>query len=259
MLRLSGSIFSLALIGGLLLGTSEVWADNATHLKAAPKSSAETAMLDDPSIPAIDPSFPQAFTPRTLGQENAPVKMTVYSALTCNHCGDFFLEVLPKLKTTYVDTGKVHMTFKEFPFNLPGLHAAMAALCLEPDAFFGFVDAVFRTQPSWLGQKNPEQHLKQLAGFSGLSPEKYVACTTSKPLEAHMIRERIHATNDLEISATPTFLFEGTLERIVGTQSYGTYASMIERQLERTKERSENASPAATSQDASQSIEKSEE
>ncbi|RYD91045.1 MAG: DsbA family protein, partial [Sphingomonadales bacterium] len=41
-----------------------------------------------------------------IGQENAPVTMIEYAALTCSHCRDFWKWELPKLKSTYLDTGK---------------------------------------------------------------------------------------------------------------------------------------------------------
>ena len=42
----------------------------------------------------------------TVGVNNAPIKIKVFSSLTCPHCANFHMNVVPKLKK-YVDSGKV--------------------------------------------------------------------------------------------------------------------------------------------------------
>lgn len=184
---------------------------------------------------ATDPAFPQAFVDRTLGVETAPVTITAYVALTCSHCGHFFLNILPEIKKNYVDTGKVRLVFKEFPFNLLGLHAAMATLCVDPASYFDLTQTLYRTQNSWAMSSEGEAVVRQMSGFAGLSPQQYAACTGSKPLEDRLIAERTHAVKDLQINSTPTFLFSNSLERIVGAQDYSQFAAVIEKQLEKAR------------------------
>lgn len=199
----------------------------AGHAAAAPAPAT--------TIDSIDPAFPQAFTERSLGDANAPVTMTEYSALTCPHCAHFHTDVLPKLKENYISKGKLRIVFKEFPFSQLGLHAAMAARCLAPEAYDDFTASLFSTQSSWSESNDGETIVRQMAGFAGLSPEKYTACTASKPLQDFILNGRVHATNDLQISSTPTFLFKGGLERIVGAQDYDQFAAAIDRQLAKAK------------------------
>ena len=34
----------------------------------------------------------------TIGNDNAPVKIKIFSSLTCPHCANFHVEVVPKIK-----------------------------------------------------------------------------------------------------------------------------------------------------------------
>ena len=52
-----------------------------------------------------------------VGKADAPVTIVEYASLTCPHCAHFHEGTLPELKTKYIDTGKVRMIFREFPFD----------------------------------------------------------------------------------------------------------------------------------------------
>ncbi|HMP61919.1 MAG TPA: thioredoxin domain-containing protein, partial [Phenylobacterium sp.] len=84
----------------------------------------------------------------TLGDPNAPVKMIEYASLSCVHCATFNNDVFPTLKTKYIDTGKVHYTFREF--LTPPVEVAAAgfllARCAGEDRYFEVVDAIFHSQ-----------------------------------------------------------------------------------------------------------------
>ena len=50
-----------------------------------------------------------------IGSDEATVKIKVFSSLTCPHCADFHIKVVPKIKNEYVDTGKIKIVFRDFP------------------------------------------------------------------------------------------------------------------------------------------------
>ena len=50
---------------------------------------------------------PGSLKEMALGDPNAPVKIIEYMSMTCPHCQNFHLRVLPHLKKTYIDAGKV--------------------------------------------------------------------------------------------------------------------------------------------------------
>ena len=83
---------------------------------------------------------------RVLGKPDAPITIVEYASLTCPHCAHFDQEVLPKLKEKWIDSGKAKLVFRDFPLDQPALLAATVARCEPADRFYGFVDALFKSQ-----------------------------------------------------------------------------------------------------------------
>ena len=62
-----------------------------------------------------------------LGSNKAPVKIKIFSSLTCPHCASFHIEVVPKIKKEYVDTGKVQIIFIDFPLDQAAFNAYLTS------------------------------------------------------------------------------------------------------------------------------------
>jgi protein-disulfide isomerase len=69
---------------------------------------------------------------RILGKPDAPITIVEYASLTCPHCAHFTVDVLPKLKEKWIDTGKAKLVLRDFPLDEPALRAAMVARCAPP-------------------------------------------------------------------------------------------------------------------------------
>ena len=124
------------LIAGLAaLGVPSDWA----VAKEKPKTSAAKART--PAAPAPVADWP-------LGSERAQVTLLEYGSLTCSHCADFNNQVLPRIKATYVDTGRVRYVFRAFPTPPMGLSYPLHSLarCAGPKAYHRVVDAFFQQQ-----------------------------------------------------------------------------------------------------------------
>ena len=50
-----------------------------------------------------------------LGNSSAPLTLFMFGDFECVLCGKFAREVLPKLKTEYIDTNKINFVFKDSP------------------------------------------------------------------------------------------------------------------------------------------------
>jgi protein-disulfide isomerase len=61
---------------------------------------------------AADVAKPVSLPDMALGPANAPVTITEFASMTCPHCAAFNAEVFPKIKSTYIDTGKVRYIFR---------------------------------------------------------------------------------------------------------------------------------------------------
>ena len=56
-----------------------------------------------------------------LGTDNAPVKIKIFSSLTCPHCANFHIKIVSKIKKKYVESGKVQLIFIDFPLDQAAL------------------------------------------------------------------------------------------------------------------------------------------
>lgn len=160
----------------------------------------------------------QAMSVRAIGNPNAPVKMIEYASLTCSHCAHFHNEVLPKLKTDFVDTGKLYIEFREFPLNDPALKATLTARCLPADKYDGFVSLLFKTQEQWAGGIDYMQALKQNAKLAGMSDETFEACHASGALKEAVAAKMQEANDKWKLNATPTFIINDGAEVISGAK-----------------------------------------
>ena len=85
-----------------------------------------------------------------LGDAGAPVTIIEFGDYQCPSCRLFWVDVEPRLKKDYIDTGKVKLVFRDFPIveNHPeAIVAAMAAQCAaEQGKYWQYHDKLFREQ-----------------------------------------------------------------------------------------------------------------
>ncbi|HEY9234547.1 MULTISPECIES: DsbA family protein [Phenylobacterium] len=147
----------------------------------------------------------------TLGDPNAKVKMVEYASVTCSHCARFNQEVFPEFRKQYIDTGKVHYTFKEFltPPNEVAAAGFLVARCAGKDKYFSVIDAIFNAQQEMFTTGDMRGVLLRTAQSAGMTEQQFNACITDeaalKALNARVERA-IKVDN---ITATPTFFING--------------------------------------------------
>ena len=171
----------------------------------------------------------QRLTERTLGNENAPVTMIEYASLTCSHCASFNENTLPDIKRNYIDTGRLRLIFRDFPFDRAALTGAMVARCLPAERYFPFIDVLFRTQGQWAASKDPIDGLRQAARLAGMPAESFDACAGDKALADHILAKRLDGEKKFKVDSTPTFVFNDGKEKITGAQPYDQFKFVIER------------------------------
>ncbi|MCO5063202.1 MAG: DsbA family protein [Rhizobiaceae bacterium] len=144
-----------------------------------------------------------------LGKADAPVTIVEYASMTCPHCAHFHETTLPALTSKYIDTGKVRMIFREFPFDPRAEGAFMLARCSK-DKYFQMVSVLFQQQSNWAAVENAKDALLQLAKLAGFSQQTFEACLTDQKLldDIRAVRER--AANDFSVDSTPTFFINGS-------------------------------------------------
>lgn len=179
---------------------------------------------------AAPPTTEQALADRILGDPNAPVTIIEYSSLTCPHCRQFHVEVLPKIKKNYIDTGKVKLIYRDFPFDQMGLLATVMARCAPPERFFSFVDVLFQQQGNWSRSKEPFEALSRIGKLGGLNPSDFEACLKNQALVDGIVEKRLDGQKKFDVKATPTFIIDGD-HKIVGSQPYEDFDKVLSKKV----------------------------
>ena len=168
--------------------------------------------LAQTSAPKPDETFgsvPIAGTDMILGRADAPVTIVEYASLTCSHCARFHDQVLPKVKETYIETGKARLVYRDFPLDRLALAGSMLARCAGPERYFGFIDILFREQSNWSQSRQPMQALGRLARLGGMSQARFDACLRDESVQRLVLDQRLAGTRAYKIDSTPTLIIGG--------------------------------------------------
>ena len=162
-----------------------------------------------PAAPADVPAGLQpADKDHVLGNKDAPITIVEYASMTCSHCAAFHNEILPQLKTKYIDTGKVKLVYRDFPLDRVAAQAAQLAECVDRDRYFGVVATIFQTQANWAAGKEPLADLQKLLRLAGLGEAQAKACLDDqKGLEAILAEQQGGVA--LGVDSTPTIFVNG--------------------------------------------------
>jgi protein-disulfide isomerase len=147
-----------------------------------------------------------------MGDPNAPVTMIEYASFTCPHCAAFAVTVMPELKKTYIDTGKVRLVYREVYFDRAALWASMIARCAGEDRYFGVVDLLFAKQAEWAHAADAQGVVNGLYGVgrqAGMIDGEMQACMQDSAFAQSLVTWfQGNATAD-GIDSTPTFILNG--------------------------------------------------
>lgn len=179
------------------------------------------------SYVSSDPAVVEMMKPRTLGSDTAPVKMIEYASLTCGHCGHFYNETLPAFKTQFIDTGKVQITYKEFPLNEPAVNASMILRCMPTDKYHDFMGKLFKEQEKWAYDAKYMDMLKTYATEFGMDNAAFDACLANTELKKSIIGDMKAASEKFKVQSTPSFVFGNGEKVLVGNQPMDIFAEVI--------------------------------
>jgi protein-disulfide isomerase len=183
-------------------------------------------IFDTKAHSAADVARPVSLPDMALGPANAQVNITEYASLTCPHCAAFNRDVFPKIKSAYIDTGKVHYVFREFPRDIKDAAGSMLARSIARDdcgKYFAVIDILFRQQNEFL-EKTAET-LIRIGKQAGLSQQAVESCLKDQVLLDNLTADRKFAVEVLKIEGTPTFFING--EMYEGFPSFEEFDSRI--------------------------------
>jgi protein-disulfide isomerase len=182
---------------------------------------------------AAEVAKPVSLPDMALGPANAPVTITEFASMTCPHCAAFSIEVFPKIKSTYIDTGKVRYIFREFPLDIKAAAGSMLARCIakgDANKYFTVVDLLFRSQADWV-MKDTTAALTRIGKQAGLSQKEVEDCLKDQSLLDKIAADQKYASEVLKVNSTPTFFING--DEIKGEASFDEFDKKIKALLKK--------------------------
>ena len=176
---------------------------------------------------AAEVAKPQSLPDMALGPADAKVTITEYASMTCPHCAAFNDQVFPKIKSEFIDTGKVRYVFREFPLDIKAAAGSMLSRCIangDPNKYFAVTDLLFKSQSDWV-MKNTTESLSRIGKQAGLSQQQVDDCLKDQALLDKIAADQKYASEVLKVDSTPTFFING--EKIKGETSIEQFEKKI--------------------------------
>ncbi len=150
---------------------------------------------------AGDVAKPVSLPDMALGPKDAAVTITEFASMTCPHCAVFNEQVFPKIKSEYIDTGKVRYIFREFPLDIKAAAGSMLSRCIangDAPKYFAVTDMLFRQQSDWV-VKNTTETLTRIGKQAGLTQQQVEACLKDQALLDKIAADQKYASDVLKV------------------------------------------------------------
>lgn len=167
-----------------------------------------------------------------LGDKDAPVVMVEFSDYECPFCSSFYLETLPKIKETYIDTGKVKFVYRDLPLSkhASAYPAALFAECARDqggdEVYYKIHDQLFETVTK---EGFDYESMSNYATSLGLNTSKLKECFDNEDFKDE-INGDMEAADKLGIDGTPGFVINDQL--VSGARPFEYFAQIIDAELE---------------------------
>lgn len=169
---------------------------------------------DMPAVAAPASGYTITADDMTMGNPKAKAVLIEYAAPMCPHCAHFNNEIMPGIKKSYIDTGKVFYVFRVYPIGAPDGVAEKLARCLPKAKYFPFMDQLFRSQPQWdpeFGVQDVRGALLQQARLAGMSEGQFDTCIADTKRDELINKVAADGAARYNITGTPTLIVNGTV------------------------------------------------
>jgi protein-disulfide isomerase len=147
-----------------------------------------------------------------IGNPDAKVEIIEYASFTCPHCATFHQTVFKKLKSEYIDTGKIRFVYREVFFDRFGLWGSLIARCGGEEKFFGISDLLYTEQAKWTRAGDPAaivEELRKIGRLAGLDNETLEACLQDGDQAQAMVAWYQKNAEADDVDSTPSFIING--------------------------------------------------
>ena len=171
-----------------------------------------------------------------LGDKDAPLTIVEFSDFQCPACRSFYNNAFKELSSSYIDTGKVNLVYRDYPlsFHQNAIPAAIAAGCAKEQGgdgkFFEMHDKIFDGQNLKGGGtvEITNDELKKYAEEIGLNMKKFNNCFDNQSPLSEILKDRDDA-DKIGIDATPSFIIGN--KKFSGAWPFGALEKIIEAEL----------------------------
>ncbi|MCD6109946.1 DsbA family protein [bacterium] len=166
-----------------------------------------------------------------LGDENTIVTIIDFSDYQCPFCNKFYSNILPQLKTDYIDTGKVKYVFRDFPLNIhpKAKYAHYSADCaLEQGKYWEMHNKLFESQSDWEKSDDLTKTFTDYASELGMNTSNFQECLASEKYKDE-VKKDIEDGISYGVKGTPTLFING--KPIRGVSNYEYLKQTIEKAL----------------------------
>lgn len=238
----------LALTGSFAFAQTETsWIQKIKNFFSAPSTSETTQAVrtEQTETPAAaenkKPVFD--FSEKTVGNREAPLKIHIFTSLTCPHCSGVHTQLMPYIREKYIDTNEALVILEDFPLDTRAFTASLISRCLSGDRYFAFMEALFENQMKWAVAPNLQEALLPYAKLAGMNEDEMTACATDESALKELTRQRNLAVMQFKIHATPTLVLQmgGDKEVLEGAPARVD----LDKAIERLKNKLAGTQPAA--------------
>lgn len=202
--------------------------NSKTDFSFISKAYAET--VDASDLAQVSEKTIQKTDVRSMGAATAPIKIYIFSSLTCGHCAAFHTHTIPRLKKDYVDTGIAQLTYIDFPFDRRAVAGAMLARCVKPENYFTFLEVLFENQDKWAFEEKAEEIVMNYAALEGMSKGDVKACLADTQLLQKIVSDRDFYMKKYHIQGTPTtVIIKGTQTEVIGGADETALRAILDR------------------------------
>lgn len=198
----------------LTFGSMAVSAQNSDTLPAHVVNFATTEAPDD----------------HVTGNENAAITLIVWASVTCPHCGQWFSEEWPIVKSELVETGKLRVVFRPFPtapaeLSMTGFRLAE---CAPTEDYMSIIEYQMENQKAIseaAREGRAPEVFTEIAKLAGMeTSEAITTCLKNPDITAHII-DSTNRAKLAKVKGVPTFLLNG--EAYKGKQDAKSFVALI--------------------------------
>ena len=185
-----------------------------------------------PRVPPPPPSI-TLDDDEVMGRPEAKVALVEFSDFQCPYCRRFHNQTFPKLKESYIDSGKIRYIFRDFPLEQlhpQAIKASIAANCAGQQGKYWDMHHALYTNQNRIG---PDL-FTELAQSLELDLLAFETCLED-PAQKEEVEKDLAYGKSLGVRGTPHY-FIGRIEgdklvdvkRVSGAQSYQAFANVID-------------------------------